>query len=658
MKIAIVGNCQMGTVGDILKAVMPKAQVLRLTVAEAKGGEKIKEVRKADLVVHHNIQAVKAYMDEVATKALAIELPMITFRGYSPDCIYVSDFSINSPITYHSLIVLSAFWSELTEAQCVELFQLPVYRYLGYEREFQLAIAKLKSQLDVGGIDPSLIDSWVNRGRFMYTTNHPKSFVVESILKFKLDEFGIPYRKVNVSACIADNLMQNAVYPDLIRGSSLPLDTDEIYFKSVQSEFFSLEEFITKCYKIYKGIPRKQRKERLWHVKFDELGIENISSFYRGLVKEEPKPKLLSRLFGDTSVKQDSSTTSDKLKNPYVGLDDYRFWRRSISNCEPSQVDPVVNFGLKIGLSDKVATAGSCFAQHIANYLKRSGYNYYRTENTTDFPAETCFSASADAFSAHYGNIYTVRQLVQLFDSAFGAFEPEMSTWELENNRFTDPYRPRVFEGGLKTKEKVESLRQQHLNSVRKMFEEMDIFVFTLGLTEGWEVVSDGAALPLAPGVAGGSYEPDKYRFVNYNAKSVESDLKLFINKLRMVNDRVKMILTVSPVSLMATYENQHVLVSTTLSKSILRVAADAAAKECHGVYYFPSYEIITGNFNRGAYFHEDLREVTPEGVSHVMKLFMKHCTSSGDTESAREVLDDGLDEIVCDEELNDPNAR
>ena len=81
------------------------------------------------------------------------------------------------------------------------------------------------------------------------------------------------------------------------------------------------------------------------------------------------------------------------------------------------------------------------------------------------------------------------------------------------------------------------------------------------------------------------------------------------------MNPRVKVILTVSPVPLVATAEEAHVLVATTLSKSVLRVAAEVVSARGRDVAYFPSYEIITGPQARGRYFAEDLRSVTDEGV-------------------------------------------
>jgi hypothetical protein len=91
-----------------------------------------------------------------------------------------------------------------------------------------------------------------------------------------------------------------------------------------------------------------------------------------------------------------------------------------------------------------------------------------------------------------------------------------------------------------------------------------------------------------------------------------------------------RFILTVSPVPLVATMEDRSVLVSTTYSKSVLRVAAEEVAAAQGGVAYFPSYEVITGNHASGRYFAEDLRDVTEAGVAHVMRLFMRHYVAGG----------------------------
>ena len=66
--------------------------------------------------------------------------------------------------------------------------------------------------------------------------------------------------------------------------------------------------------------------------------------------------------------------------NPYRSLPDRAFWRRAVASVPRAQVDPVGLFDVRIDHETKVATAGSCFAQHIARHLQRSGFRHYVAE--------------------------------------------------------------------------------------------------------------------------------------------------------------------------------------------------------------------------------------------------------------------------------------
>jgi hypothetical protein len=63
------------------------------------------------------------------------------------------------------------------------------------------------------------------------------------------------------------------------------------------------------------------------------------------------------------------------MKHPYTDLPDHALWRRAVANVAAPDLDPVVNVPFTIGAHDKVATSGSCFAQHIGRYLRESGLN-------------------------------------------------------------------------------------------------------------------------------------------------------------------------------------------------------------------------------------------------------------------------------------------
>ena len=312
--------------------------------------------------------------------------------------------------------------------------------------------------------------------------------------------------------------------------------------------------------------------------------------------------------------------------HPYKSLPDHALWRRAIAGTPADMVDPVVSAPFTISPEDRVATAGSCFAQHIARYLRDNGFNYLVTETAHPLaPPELAAAYGYGLFTARYGNIYTSRQLLQLLQRAYGAFEPAEDIWQGGDGRFVDPFRPRIQPGGFRTRAEYAADRRQHFAAVRRAFERLDVLVFTLGLTECWVSREDGAAYPLCPGVSGGLFDEERHRFLNLTVEDVTSDLTAFIAGLRKVNPAARVILTVSPVPLVATAEDRHVLVATTYSKAVLRVAAESVARSHTGVAYFPSFEIVTGSYARGAYFAADGRSVLEPGVAHVMRLFLRH---------------------------------
>ena len=317
--------------------------------------------------------------------------------------------------------------------------------------------------------------------------------------------------------------------------------------------------------------------------------------------------------------------------HPYKQLSDKAFWRRSVAALPTPEVDPVGAFSLRIDSKTKVATAGSCFAQHIARHLSTSGFNYYVAEaGHPILPLKIREKHNYGLFSARYGNIYTARQLWQLFRRAYGEFLPEEDAWIEADDSVKDPFRPTTQPGGFVSVAEMHADRRQHLAAVREMFETLDVFVFTLGLTECWLSRADGAVFPVCPGVEGGVFDAKKYAFYNQSVEDVVADLSAFADRLWAINEGSQVILTVSPVPLMATAEpDAHVLAATTYSKAVLRVAAEILCKRYKHVHYFPSYEIITGSFNRGRYYSDDLRNVTEDGVAHVMRLFLQHATGT-----------------------------
>jgi hypothetical protein len=344
---------------------------------------------------------------------------------------------------------------------------------------------------------------------------------------------------------------------------------------------------------------------------------------------------------------------------PYYSLPASSFWRHAVADRDGRDLDPHLTSNFRFSRNARVASAGSCFAQNISRALKERGYNYYVTEAAPGFlEPEREARFSYGVFTARYGNIYTTLQLLQLLRRAFGEFAPIDQFWTDANGRAFDLLRPRITPRGFISLIEAQADTVQHLKSVRKLVETTDVFIFTLGLTEGWVSKHDNAAYPTCPGCgSAGDFDPTKYEFHNLSVTETTNYLAEAIDLMTAVNPAIQIILTVSPVPLVATMENRHVLQATTYSKSVLRVAVEEAVRRYTNVHYFASYEVITNSAD--SFFGNDGRSITKDGVSHAMDLFFAHFTeetsnrpalgthaaSQGSTGDAGEL------HIVCDED-------
>lgn len=346
------------------------------------------------------------------------------------------------------------------------------------------------------------------------------------------------------------------------------------------------------------------------------------------------------------------------MTNPYRDLPDQQFWRRAVSGVELHRFDPMSGARFRIAPTDRVATAGSCFAQNIARKLIELGFNYFVPENGKLLGRSERRRRNYGVFSARYGNIYTVAQLRQLFDETFRRRPAAASVLARPDGRLVDPVRQQVEPDGFADAQALAEDRAAHLASVRSVFRKADIFILTLGLTEAWRSREDGSIFSVAPGVVGGSYDPALHEFVNFGVADVQADLFAFLDGLKKFNPGIKVVLTVSPVPLVATYEPRNVLVSTTYSKSVLRVAAEAAIARYDWVDYFPSYEIITANISAGRYYEEDFREINRLGVAHAMRCFVANFIEGRPAVAAAPMSSPAIaglnSDIVCDEAVLD----
>jgi len=342
------------------------------------------------------------------------------------------------------------------------------------------------------------------------------------------------------------------------------------------------------------------------------------------------------------------------MTHPYRARPDRAFWSRAFAERTPRGLTPSTEPLIPDGAA--IMSVGSCFAANLVPFLERAGLHYLRTEPLADWLRIAPEAMGYGRYSAAYGNVYTARQLLQLLRRACGTFAPREDRW-CEPDRVVDPYRPGL-RYAARTEPEFDALTAQHLRLTRDAFARAGALIVTLGLTEAW-TACDGAVFPACPGTVAGRFDPARHHFVEFSCAEVTEDLAAFVAELRVLNPGVRVLLTVSPVPLVATAGDRHVLEASTHAKAVLRVAAESVARSAPDVIYFPAYEIVTGPQAPDAYFAPDRRTVSPEGIRAVMRAFLAACGRGppGDADDVPPrpmpaTLSQAIAEAECEEEM------
>jgi GSCFA family len=130
------------------------------------------------------------------------------------------------------------------------------------------------------------------------------------------------------------------------------------------------------------------------------------------------------------------------------------------------------------------------------------------------------------------------QQLIQLLRRAYGEFVPVDDVWMRADGRLIDPFRPQIQPNGFASEGEYHADRRQHFAAIQRAVSSLNVFVFTLGLTETWVSCVDGAAYPLCPGVGGGKFDEARHAFVNLSVSEVVADTEAAIDLIRAVNPK------------------------------------------------------------------------------------------------------------------------
>jgi hypothetical protein len=270
----------------------------------------------------------------------------------------------------------------------------------------------------------------------------------------------------------------------------------------------------------------------------------------------------------------------------------------------------------KLDQNSQVFTIGSCFARNIESSLAARGIGCVTTKCI--IPGELY---ELEGLGARNGalNAYTPYSMLELVRRADSRPEPTFGALQVDDDGWID-----MLVSGLNvlTKDQLEDVRGKLFDTYFQL-KSCGVVIVTLGYTESWFDRLDKIYVNRSPGSSRKAMRHgDRYEFHNASATQVEAVLREIVDNVeRLTHGAAKIIFTVSPVPLHATFSNRDSVSANLYSKSTLLSAAMAVSEENDSVDYFPSYELVIYS-NPDLTWANDGVHVKPAAVDRVIEKF------------------------------------
>ena len=272
-----------------------------------------------------------------------------------------------------------------------------------------------------------------------------------------------------------------------------------------------------------------------------------------------------------------------------------------------------------IDKNSKVFAIGSCFARGVEKKLATNGLNVLSISD--QFKSFELKNEQVSGLG--FTNKYSTYSILNQLQWSLGEREfPERSIVDIGEHIFVDPH----TNPALKFVNRDRTIeRRKILNNVFGEVKNSNLIVITLGLIELWYDKACDVYLNMTPTQTMLKANPDRYEFLvsdfNSNYENVDQTIQL-LN--RHCPKDFQIVITVSPVPLLATFSGRDIILANTYSKSLLRTVADSIAMKNDNVHYFPSYEMVM-NSDSSKVWEQDLRHVQGSFVQNIMGHFMSN---------------------------------
>jgi hypothetical protein len=232
-------------------------------------------------------------------------------------------------------------------------------------------------------------------------------------------------------------------------------------------------------------------------------------------------------------------------------------------------------------------TMGSCFARNIAVSLIKSGFNANHME-----------------ISEYINSTYANRALVNYL---LGIEQKDEINKRIEQ----------LLPAGFKK------------NDINVKISQSNIFILTLGVAPAFFDAQTGEFVLPSPNSLNTRVLAEKYTFRTTSVQENIENVKYLIDFIRNISPKINIVITVSPVPLLASFEFESCVQADCLSKSTMRLVAHEIVNNSgyDNITYFPSFEIFRwGGSNYSNFYAADdgaAWHVSEDKVDSTVKAFI-----------------------------------
>lgn len=266
-----------------------------------------------------------------------------------------------------------------------------------------------------------------------------------------------------------------------------------------------------------------------------------------------------------------------------------------------------------LAADDKVFCIGSCFARNVEEHLAYQGMTV---------SSQRIISPAAEfgARPAGLVNKYTTFSMLNELEWIIRPPElgPELFSEDGSGQWFdlqlSDGAKPVSLERAI---ERRRYLTGDYFARLRQA----DVVILTLGLVEAWRDATTGLHLNAPPSAGSVARYPGRFTLEVTDYEQNLAALRDIHGRLKEINPKLRMIVTVSPIPLSISFTGTDPVVANSLSKSMLRVVAQTVSAH-PDIDYYPSYEMVT-SAPRAEAFAWDCRHALDSTVEKVIGSFL-----------------------------------